>query len=124
MKYAIYQAPAYGDTAFGYNADADYKKVWDGDLEAWPEHDGKGSQLYAERLFHIFQRVDENHMPPVGYYGRSLSVGDVVCVDETWFSCEAVGWEQLNGPPPSIADAYGREAEEAALHNLSIEKLS
>jgi hypothetical protein len=39
---------------------------------------------------------------------RSLSVGDVVALDETYFACASVGWRRLDVPP--VVDGPGSSA--------------
>ena len=91
MKFAIYQAP-FEQTALGYTAGADYTRVWAG------EHEGElppDATDVLEAIWTGFQRVDPETgpWPPEGYTGRSLSVGDVIVLDD-WasFSVEPTGF--------------------------------
>ena len=111
MTFEIYQAPA--EQAFrrvfgeGYDPTHDYKLVWSGDIDD-VLHDGDRdfepdvSKHARARIFNAFQRVDENHMPPPGYRGRSLSAGDLIRIGEEWWYCAPVSWELVE-PPMAVA---------------------
>ncbi len=112
MRFTIYQAP-FEQTSRGYDPNADYGKVWEGELDEslhrrradWPTADG--SDL-LESIFQDFQRVDPgSHWPPEGYEGRSLSVGDVVVLDG-WaaYSVEVQGFSTAKG---FLQPAVGRQ---------------
>lgn len=91
MNFALYQAP-FEQTAFGYTAAADYKRVWAADFEGELPPDVTEA---LEAIWTGFQRVDPETgpWPPEGYEGRSLSVGDVIVLDG-WaaFAVEGVGF--------------------------------
>lgn len=91
MKIKIYQLPVENSKTFmNYNFItqtkkekidiSEYELVFEGEVEA--------SNL--EEVFTIF---NVNH--PEGYKGRSLSVSDVVEVDETYWFCDSWGFKNL-----------------------------
>ena len=70
-------------------------EVWSGQIEALKiEH-------ALEEIFTTFQRVGDIHMPPSGYQGRSLSVGDVIALETSsmrrpiMYAVEPVGFKML-----------------------------
>jgi hypothetical protein len=82
----IYQAP-FEQTALGFDREADYCAVWSETCE---------DKISLEKIWKRFQRIDENNMPPDGYVGRSLSIGDVVAIGAyEFFTPEPVGWRKL-----------------------------
>ena len=85
IKVAIYQAP-FVQTCMGFSDSANYKQVW---VEL---HDG---DMTPDQVWRRFQRVDEDMMPPEGYEGRSLSIGDVFSIGRDMFSPEPVGFRKL-----------------------------
>lgn len=89
----IYQAP-FEQTAMGFKADADYEAVW-----SEPNDDAS-----LESLWTRFQRVDAEFgpWPPAGYTGRSLSIGDVVEIDGSYWTPLAVGWRELDPDEASV----------------------
>lgn len=62
----------------------DYDKVYSGEIE---ENDIFEA---LERLFTIF-----NIMRPEDFKGHSLSVGDIVELDENFWYCDSFGWKQI-----------------------------
>lgn len=98
MEFHIYQAPV-GEGAFGDSFDSSHpwKHVWTGTL---PHHREDVDAL--NKLFAKFQRIDENRMPPDGYMGRSLSMGDLVQLDGRWYFCAAVGWTPVGWIPDEL----------------------
>jgi len=98
MTYQIWQAPVeepfvFRDYEFAQrkvedfanNWQGHYEKVYEGDLDA-AEIDNIRDAL--ELLFHIFN-VDH----PKDYEARSLSVSDIVVLDEEPFYCDSFGWK-------------------------------
>lgn len=90
----IYQAP-FEQTALGFDIDAEYRAVWDEPCE---------DNISLEKIWKRFQRIDENNMPPEGYTGRSLSIGDVVAIGVyELFTPEPIGWRKLtNGERAAV----------------------
>lgn len=90
MKISIYQAP-FVQTCMGFSDRANYRLVWTEDSR----------DVFTERSFTVddiwrrFQRIDEDMMPPEGFTGRSLSIGDVISVGREMFSPNPVGWRKL-----------------------------
>jgi hypothetical protein len=108
MKFEIWQSVNYADCALGYKPGAPMKLVWVGEIEPLV---GSYGPRTIDLIFDEFQRVDDEHMPPEGYEGRSLSVGDVVRIGEAWFSCELIGWSLMNPDDvPDFSDETYREA--------------
>lgn len=90
-EYIIYQAPTSipytfrdFDCAMNNNWSLnDYVPVWRGTIET----DTVNSAL--EELFTMF-----NINRPQYYYGRSLSVSDVVLLDKKPYYCDSIGWSE------------------------------
>ena len=103
MKYSIYQAPITEDFVFrpfglvrdkivpdfSHNWEGHYNKVFEGELSTQDN-----DLVILEHLFHVFN-VDH----PDGYKGRSLSVSDIVVIEEgaerRVYYCDSFGWEVL-----------------------------
>ena len=82
----IYQAP-FSQTAMGFRQGADYRIVW---TELTDSRDVEG--IWAR-----FQRVEPGiQMPPDGYTGRSLSIGDVISIGRTMLTPLGLGWRELD----------------------------
>ena len=64
--------------------------MYDGDLECPAEVLAKGTHNATAILEHVFSVFNLRH--PTGYYGRSLSVGDVVKLGEEYYLCLGVGF--------------------------------
>jgi hypothetical protein len=96
-RVVIYQAP-FAQTAMGFNASADYRAVWGEDYT---------DKVTLEKVWKEFQRIDENNMPPDGYEGRSLSIGDVVAIgDYEFYTPQMIGWRKLtNGERAAVIAA-------------------
>lgn len=65
-----------------------YRRVYEGVIPA----DKKG---VIEKLEYIFELLNINH--PADYNNRSLSVSDVVCIDEGVYFCDDFGWQKIEG---------------------------
>lgn len=95
MTYTIFQLPAEHDLCFMNHSFAerhggvkirDYKTVYTGYIE------GSDPTEILEKLYTIFNC---NH--PSDYTGRSLSVSDLVALEDTGtYFCDSVGWKQIN----------------------------
>ena len=95
MTYTIFQLPVENDNAFMNHRFAeahggvkirDYETVYTGYI------DGTEPIEILERLYEIFSR---NH--PADYKGRSLSVSDLVALEDTGtYFCDSFGWKQIN----------------------------
>lgn len=88
--FEIWQCPA--DEAFdrhGYHPELCWAMVWRDTLRSEA----------PDAIFREFQRVEEGvHWPPDGYEGRSLTCGDLVNCDGTWYYCAPVGWNEVKPP--------------------------
>lgn len=96
MTYEIWQSVDFGDSCMGYRPGIEMVKRWTGDIEFDERDLGWNDDVPSytlERIFYEFQRVDENHMPPDSYIGRSLNFGDVVKLGDRWFACGITTWE-------------------------------
>lgn len=89
MKVKIYQAPVeYNNKFMGYDFtmkhggidESQYKCVYDGEMEVSTPDD----------VFHIC-----NTIHPIGYYGHSLSVSDIVVMDGRAVFCDSFGWKYI-----------------------------
>ncbi len=88
VKVTIYQAP-FIQTCMGFSDSANYKQVW-------VELHNDSKQVTPDFIWRRFQRVDDDMMPPAGYEGRSLSIGDVIGIGRDMFSPMPVGWYKLS----------------------------
>ena len=103
--YAIFQAPVgEGGLAFAYDRSFSYAAVYEGEIEIGGDalDDVALRTAALEHLFVTFQRIDDDHMPPVDFAGRSLSTGDLVRLGDRWFFCATVGWTEVE--PPTLAE--------------------
>lgn len=95
MPYSILQLPDEHDNLFmnhqwamnhgGINF-REYNTVYTGEIE------GTDPMEILERIYFIF-----NTKHPSDYRGRSLSVSDLVALDNTGtYFCDSFGWKQIN----------------------------
>lgn len=87
----IYQA-SFSLTAMGFRSTAPYRIAWS------EKTDGREIDAVWTR----FQRIDIGMMPPEGYEGRSLSIGDVVSIGFKFYTPEFDGWHVLT--PEELCD--------------------
>ena len=95
MTYSIFQLPVEHGNAFMNHSFAqthggihfsDYKTVYTGEI------DGNDPNEILEKLYVMFNL---NH--PADYRGRSLSVSDLVALEDTGtYFCDSFGWKQIN----------------------------
>lgn len=45
-------------------------------------------------LDHLYKRF--NVIKPTDFKGHSLSVSDIVVIDDTYYYCDSFGWQELN----------------------------
>lgn len=64
----------------------EYEKVYEGDINGY-----KSIVETLNRLFEIF-----NAKHPEDFNGHSLSVSDVVKLDDKYYYCDSIGWKELN----------------------------
>ena len=64
-----------------------YNLVWEDEIEFM---DGTDEEAMLDFLFHMF-----NLAHPKNYYGRSMSVSDVVVLDGVMYYCDSFGWEKI-----------------------------
>lgn len=65
----------------------DYKQVYEGETNL----DKKFDNLAI--LENLFFKFNMNH--PENFYGHSLSVSDVVILDEKMYYCDSCGWKEI-----------------------------
>lgn len=95
MYYTIFQLPAEHDNAFmnyrfakthGGIKTADYESIYTGYIA------GNDPDEILEQLYEIF-----NCNRPSDYHGRSLSVSDLVALENTGtYFCDSFGWTQIS----------------------------
>ena len=95
MTYSIFQLPAEHDLCFmdhrftqkhGGVKIPDYQTVYTGEIN------GSDPQMMLER---IYAKFNLDH--PADYRGRSLSVSDLVALENTGtYFCDSFGWVQIN----------------------------
>jgi len=130
--FELWQAP-FEQTCMGYDAGADYARVWSGEVPDADHYRRTARQPVEEvsdlleAIWTTFQRVDPETgpWPPEPYAGRSLSVGDVIVLDG-WaaFAVEVAGFAVARGfesaalrgnpgpdPERAIADELDRNPE-------------
>lgn len=93
-NYKLYQNKNSDFHVTGKEKIKDYDVVYSGKVSDFikTEPDDGDVELILEILFRIF-----NIEHPVGYKGRSLSVGDIVQVDNLYFICDSFGWKKIKG---------------------------
>jgi hypothetical protein len=92
VAYRILQAP-FKDSALGFAPSAVYECVWEG--EGAVDRLGEPEAL-LDTIWTQFQRVGGETLPPEGYRGRSLSIGDVIELNGTrWYTPEPGRWKQI-----------------------------
>lgn len=64
-----------------------YLKVYEGTIEV---EDGASDEVVLDMLFEQF-----NVRHPEDYRGRSMSVSDVVYLDNVKYYCDSFGWEKI-----------------------------
>lgn len=62
-----------------------YKIVYENSIN------GKNTEEVLEKLFHIF-----NIEHPKDFEGHSLSVSDIVRLNNTFYYCQSLGWKEIN----------------------------
>jgi hypothetical protein len=85
----------------GYRPGAHMKLAYSGDIRA------ESVQNARERLFETF---NINH--PVDYIAHSLSVGDVIVLNDIAYACGSVGWKQLDEFKPEHKNPAWIDTEE------------
>ena len=78
-----------------------YKEVYSGEIE-----DGETNQQ-LDRIYSMFQGVK-----PENYKGHSISVSDIVCIDEKYYFCDHYGWEEITFPSKENKKDLYTEVEE------------
>ena len=71
----------------GFCFNWEYKLVWEDGIEV---DENVSSEEILDDLFFIF---NQNH--PKNYYGRSMSVSDVVELDGIKYYCDSFGWVKI-----------------------------
>lgn len=72
--------------SFGGFDITDYKEVYAGELQTTIENKD-------ELLEQIFEKFNLNH--PEDFHGHSLSVSDVVILDNEIYFCDSFGWKKV-----------------------------
>lgn len=67
---------------------ANYSQVWEGELNL---SEYKNDEELCERIYSF-----ANFQNPLGFKGRSISVSDVITVDDEAFYCDRIGFTRLN----------------------------
>lgn len=109
MRFAIWQCPIEQTLGGfkGYHPELDYSCVWESHVDE-VIHDYTADAIEGlEVIFASFQWVDEERMPPSDYKGRSLSAGDLVCLDERWYFCALEGWKHVTPPLAALGSQKG-----------------
>ena len=69
----------------------DYKEIYT--FEA--EFSTKSNDAIIEFLDRCFQKFNIGNKP-IGYLGHSLSVSDIIKIDNDYYYCESFGWKKIN----------------------------
>jgi len=64
-----------------------YKKTYEGNIET-------SSTDVMDILEELFTELNINH--PADYKGHSLSVSDIVEIDNHYYYCDAYGWKEID----------------------------
>lgn len=92
MKVTIYQAL---NPEFMFRVEEGKKDYRIGDYKIVYETESDfGEATDKEILEHFFEVCNLTH--PEGYTGHSLSVGDIVELDDRLYICDSFGWESIN----------------------------
>lgn len=68
-----------------------YKEVWDCDFEKDITPVPSTNNIWnLDKIYGVF-----NYNHPLGYHGHSLSVSDIVKLDNEYFFCDSLGWENI-----------------------------
>lgn len=67
-----------------------YKKVWNDTFENLVDEIPENTNDKLDVIFNIF---NVNHQR--NFYGHSLSVSDIVKLDNEYFFCDSFGWENI-----------------------------
>ena len=71
-----------------------YNNVWTGtEKDIYGEEVEINTKSEITLLEHIFTKFNLNH--PSNFHGHSLSVSDVVKIDEKYFYCDSFGWQDV-----------------------------
>ena len=75
--------------------DYHYVKVFKGELEPNTKNPSKTLRRinYIKILNYLFERFNINR--PAEFKGRSLSVSDIVKIDNKYFYCQPIGWKEI-----------------------------
>lgn len=69
---------------------ANYDCVWSGDIDCDTSLDG---------IYRRFNRVDEDDcefLDEIGFTGHSMSVSDIIDLEDHMYYCDTFGWVELN----------------------------
>lgn len=107
MKIKIYLAASGSGMLAGMgitvNEPIAMKLAWEGDSIADLDiESGISDEAALEDVFRIF-----NIEHPLQYRNRSLSVGDIVSIENRNFTCESVGWKYVGSEP--LSDTFTRQ---------------
>lgn len=64
-----------------------YKETYEGNLKT-------SSTDVMDILEELFTELNVNH--PVDYKGHSLSVSDIIVIDNHYYYCDAYGWKEVD----------------------------
>lgn len=64
-----------------------YKETYEGNIET-PSTD------VMDILEELFTELNINH--PADYRGHSLSVSDIIVIDDHYYYCDSIGWKEVN----------------------------
>ena len=64
-----------------------YKKTYEGDIKT-------SSTDVMDILEELFTELNINH--PADYKGHSLSVSDIIVIDEHYYYCDVYGWKEVD----------------------------
>lgn len=96
MTYEVYQGvESFVFMPYSYTIESikDFPKTWKDHYEKVYESEIEGYEDVEDALERIFCKLNARH--PEGYKARSLSVSDVVVIDETPFYCDVFGWKEI-----------------------------
>lgn len=94
MRYVIFQLPMSNKAKFrSYDEFKNELKIYD----YVRVYVGTTSKLEYEDISSLLEDIYEqlNVNPPIDYFGHSLSMSDVIRIDDDYYYCDDIGWVKI-----------------------------
>lgn len=93
MEYIVFQLPMSNKAKFrSYDEYKNELKIYDY-VRVYVGEVYSNNKEISEILEDIFEELNINH--PIDYFGHSLSVSDVVSIDDDFYYCDSWGWVKI-----------------------------